>query len=57
LPPSAAALEVFNRNAKSVADGVIHLDAAENSGIAWIPGARFSAGRLSFEVKGLDVLQ
>lgn len=57
LPPNAAALEVFNRKATPVADGVIHLDAAENAGIAWIPGARFSAGRLSFEVKGLDVLQ
>lgn len=57
LPASAAALEVFNRNATSIAGGVIHLDAAPDDGIAWIPGARFSAGRLSFEVKGLDVLQ
>lgn len=56
LPSSAAALDVSNRNATSV-EGVIHLDAAENSGIAWIPGVRFSAGRLSFEAKGLDVLQ
>jgi hypothetical protein len=55
LPSSAAALEVFNRNATSSAGGVIHLDAAQNDGIAWIPGATFSSGRLSFEVKGLDV--
>ncbi len=57
LPSSAGALEVFNRNATSAADGVIHLDAAEDDGIAWIPGVRFAAGRLSFEVKGLDELQ
>lgn len=36
---------------------VIHLDAREDVGIAWIKGKKFSTGTIEFDVKGKDKLQ
>jgi hypothetical protein len=57
---SVANFEVVNRNI-SVADSdkrtIVHLDAREGNGVAWIRNAGFSTGTIEFDAKGKDVIQ
>ena len=57
LPQQPAAYEVVNRALTIEAGGVVHLSAAKDDGIAWLVGQTFTQGRISVEVRGLDVMQ
>ncbi|HVV54627.1 MAG TPA: hypothetical protein VHC47_04860 [Mucilaginibacter sp.] len=57
---SADDLTVINRTASINNDGtapVIHLNAEEGAGIAWIKGVTFTKGSIEVDIKGKDVLQ
>jgi hypothetical protein len=57
---SAANLQVVNRNISvydSVKRTIVHLDAREGDGVAWIKNASFTTGTIEFDAKGKDVLQ
>lgn len=57
---SVANFEVVNRNI-SVYDSakkiIVHLDAREGDGVAWIRNANFTTGIIEFDAKGKDVVQ
>lgn len=36
---------------------IVHLDAAEGDGVAWLKNSKFSTGIIEFDVKGKDVMQ
>jgi hypothetical protein len=57
---SAKNFAVFNRYVSTYDSGnkkIVHLDAAEGSGTAWLNNINFSTGTIEFDVKGKDVLQ
>ena len=57
---SVSDFEVINRNItidKSGGKTVMHLDAAEGAGVAWINNTNFATGTIEFDVKGKDVMQ
>lgn len=47
---------IFNR-AFTVNQGVAHMDARADDGIAWITGKEFSEGTIELDVRGRDVMQ
>ena len=52
--------EVINRHisiTNSANKKIIHLDAAEGAGVAWINHTYFSSGTIEFDVKGKDIMQ
>jgi hypothetical protein len=57
LPQEAGAYEVVNRTLTFENEGVVHLSAAKDDGIAWLVGQDFTEGRISIEVRGVDVMQ
>jgi hypothetical protein len=57
LPQEPAAYEVANRTLTFEGGGVVHLSAAKDDGIAWLIGQDFTEGRISIEVRGVDVMQ
>lgn len=57
LPQEPAAYEVANRTLTFEDGGVVHLSAAKDDGIAWLVGQEFTEGRISIEVRGVDVMQ
>jgi hypothetical protein len=57
LPQEPAAYEVANRTLTFEDGGVVHLSAAKDDGIAWLVGQDFTEGRISIEVRGVDVMQ
>jgi hypothetical protein len=57
MPQEPAAYEVANRTLTFEDGGVMHLSAAKDDGIAWLVGQDFTEGRISIEVRGVDVMQ
>jgi hypothetical protein len=57
LPQQSSAYEVANRTLTFEDGGVVHLSAAKDDGIAWLVGQDFTEGRISIEVRGVDVMQ
>jgi hypothetical protein len=57
LPQEPAAYEVANRTLTFEDGDVVHLSAAKDDGIAWLVGQEFTEGRISIEVRGVDVMQ
>lgn len=57
LPQQPEAYEVVNRTLTFEKGGVVHLDAAKDDGIAWLVDQPFTQGRITVEVRGLDVMQ
>ena len=57
LPQRPEAYEVVNRVLTFEKGGVAHLSAAKDDGIAWLVGQTFAQGRITLEVRGLDVMQ
>lgn len=57
---SAYNFEAINRHVilhDSANKKIVHLDAAEGDGIAWLKTINFSTGIIEFDVKGKDVMQ
>ncbi len=57
---SVSNFKMINRNItidKSHGKNIIHLDAAESAGIAWINNTNFTTGTIEFDVEGKDVMQ
>lgn len=52
----AESFQLKNRLIDVQSGGVVHLNAKEGEGLAWISGAQFIEGRLSIDVKGKDEL-
>lgn len=52
-----ATYEVVNRTLTIEPEGVMHLSAAPDDGIAWLRGQKFTEGRITVEVRGRDVMQ
>lgn len=53
-------LTVVNRTLSLAHEGatqVIHLDAKDDNGVAWIKGQQFTEGTIEVDIKGRDVLQ
>jgi hypothetical protein len=49
---------VFNRTISSgTVPGAVHLNEADNEGIAWINGQSFAYGVIEFDIRGKDLLQ
>lgn len=57
LPGKPEGYEVVNRVLTLEKGGVAHLSAAPEDGIAWLLGQTFTEGRISVEVRGVDVMQ
>ena len=57
LPQHPEAYEVANRVLTFEKDGVVHLNAAKDDGIAWLVDQTFTQGRIMVEVRGVDVMQ
>jgi hypothetical protein len=57
-PGAPDGYDVVNRHFSiDTAEHSIHLDEADNSGIAWIKGVGFTEGTIEFDEKGRDVQQ
>lgn len=57
---SASNFEMINRHisiGKPDGKNVVHLDAADGAGVAWLKNIKFSTGTIEFDVKGRDVMQ
>ena len=57
---SVSKFEVFNRHIsinKTGDKNVVHLDAANGDGLAWLNNINFTQGTIEFDVKGKDVMQ
>ncbi|MFI5162683.1 MAG: hypothetical protein ACHQHN_15495 [Sphingobacteriales bacterium] len=53
-------LKVVNRSLSISDDGgtsVVHLDARDNDGMAWVNGKQFTQGNIEVDIKGKDLLQ
>src|SRR5919204_414712 len=53
-----AGLKVFNRTASKIVDGArngVHLNAAANDGVAYVPGIELANGTIEIDLKGKDV--
>lgn len=53
-------IQYLNREGDVTAEGnepVLHLNAKDNAGVAWLQGITFTNGTIEFDVKGKDVLQ
>jgi hypothetical protein len=48
---------VFNRTISGTVPGAVHLNEADNEGIAWINGQSFTYGVIEFDIRGKDLLQ
>lgn len=57
LPRNPEAYEVLNRTLTLEEEGVVHLSAAKDDGIAWLVDQTFTHGRIVVEVRGLDSMQ
>lgn len=57
---AASSFEVVNRDIsiqKTNDKTVVHLDAAENDGVAWVNNTNFSTGVIEFDIRGKDAMQ
>ena len=57
---SANNFKVVNRQISmhdSLDKKIVHLDAREGDGVAWIKGENFTTGTIEFDLKGKDILQ
>jgi hypothetical protein len=54
LPEKLEGLEVVADDVATLEAGTVHLLSAKGAGFAWLKGAEWSTGRVSFEVRGLD---
>jgi hypothetical protein len=57
---SAKKFEIINRHISvydSAKTTIVHLDAQEGDGVAWIKDASFTTGTIEFDLKGKDILQ
>ena len=57
LPQHPEAYEVANRVLTFEKGGVVHLSAAKDDGIAWLVDQAFTQGRITVEVRGVDLMQ
>lgn len=57
MPQHPEAYEVVNRVLTFEKEETVHLSAAKDDGIAWLVGQTFTQGRITVEVRGLDVMQ
>ncbi len=61
--PDISAMSNFKVNNRHISidisggKDVVHLDAANGAGVAWINNTNFSTGTVQFDVKGKDVMQ
>jgi hypothetical protein len=54
LPEKLDGLEVAADDVATLEAGTVRLQSAKGAGFAWLKGVEWSAGRVSFEVRGLD---